>query len=260
MTADPAFSKKKIEMIPAKNLSVVWVQAQRPFKAKKAKDIADNFDEEMFGTLSVTKPNGQGIYHIIEGQHRRAAVEIKFGPDEPVPCEVLDAVDCPRAAELFDGINNRRNAVNAIATFKVRLTAQYMTEIDVDKIVRAAGFKIEYSRAEKNLTCVDALKSVYTRCGPKILKDTIDLIKSSWGTDPNAYSSAMVRGYAAFLLLHGGKANWQRTKDVMIKKYTPGRLMGAAKTHRESQGGSLAEAITALLIINYNRGSKRPLV
>ena len=71
----PAFDRKtdkNIQWIPAKNLSVVWVQAQRPFVLKNAKNIADNFDKDMFGTLAVTLPNGQGIYHVIEGQTPRS--------------------------------------------------------------------------------------------------------------------------------------------------------------------------------------------
>jgi hypothetical protein len=260
MTTTPAFGKKKIEMIPAKNLSVVWIAAQRPFNPKKAKDIADNFDQDMFGTLAVTLPNGQGIYHIVEGQHRRAAVEIKFGPDEQVPCEVLDAIDPARAAELFDGINNRRNSVQPIATFKVRLTAGYMTEIDVDKIVRGLGYRIEAGRKDKCIGCVNALKEIYTRNSAKILEDTLKLIQGTWGMDPNAVSAAIVRGYAAFLVQYGGKANWQRCKDVMQKKFTPGRLTAVAKTQQQANGGSTAEAISGILKAQYNRGAKKPLV
>lgn len=52
--------------IPIKNLSVVWTQSQRPRDEKWAKEIADNFDPELYDPIIVTKPNGKGIYHIIE--------------------------------------------------------------------------------------------------------------------------------------------------------------------------------------------------
>ena len=62
---------REIKWIPCKQLSLVWAEAQRPLNESHAKSIADNFDPEMFGTIAVTKPNGAGIYHIIDGHHRQ---------------------------------------------------------------------------------------------------------------------------------------------------------------------------------------------
>src|SRR5215469_8065840 len=100
----PAFNQDKqtITWIRVKNLSVVWVQAQRPLDPKFAREIADNFDPEMFGTIAVTLPNGKGMYHIIDGNHRRAAVEHLWGSEEMVPCEIFQASDPARAARIFD--------------------------------------------------------------------------------------------------------------------------------------------------------------
>src|SRR5262245_48807406 len=132
--------KYKIEWLPIRDLSVIWVQAQRPYDAKHAEDIKANFDPDMFGTLAVTLPNGKGIYHIIDGQHRKGAVEMMWGLDEKVPCQVFQAKDPKRAAELFDQINGRRKKPSPLQIFNVRVTAGHANEVAVDKIVRKLGY------------------------------------------------------------------------------------------------------------------------
>src|SRR6516225_5950032 len=109
----------KTEWIPVKVLSVVWVNAQRPYDEKWAKQIADNFDPDKFDPIVVTQPNGQGIYHIVEGQHRRHALEMfaaktnnGIGENELAPCRVIDEVDPARAAEIWLGNNSRLQNLN----------------------------------------------------------------------------------------------------------------------------------------------------
>jgi len=249
----PAFNKEiKLEMIPVKAISVVWVQSQRPYREKFAKTIAADFDSEMFGNLIVTLPNGQGIYHAVDGQHRRAGVEIKFGPNEPVPCQVVQCTDPARAAILFDRINSGRLAVHPINTFLVRRTGKYLTECEVFKIVTGCGYRIEFGTADKQIGCVEALKYVYTRYTGKVLEDALHVISATFGTDHQAVVASFVRAYGEFLSIYGGKVNHGKLKEAIKKKFTPGTLSAAAKTHRESHGGSTVEAIISVLKAQYN--------
>lgn len=247
----------KIELIPVKQLSVVWKEAQRPYKDRDAQKIADNFDPDMFGYLWVTLPNGQGIYHIIEGQHRKAALEKLGGANELAPCRILDAIDPARAAKLFDGINSGRRAVNPISTFKVRRTAKFETEVAIDRIVRDAGYLIENSAEDKYIGCVGALKAVYVDFGPKILADVLKIIPATWGMEHAAVNASIIRGYGEFLVAFGGKVNWQRLKEQMAKRYTPGRLLGMTKTQKEAHGGTTAENMKRIILAAYNRGLAR---
>src|SRR5262249_86768 len=135
--------KQTVEWIPVKNLSVVWVQAQRPYNERWAKEIADNFDPDKFDALVVTKPNGHGIYHIIEGQHRRHALEIfsakssatGYGGNEMAPCRVVEEADPARAAEIWLGINGGRKAIPPVSEFRVAVVACREPEKTINKIV-----------------------------------------------------------------------------------------------------------------------------
>jgi hypothetical protein len=216
--------------------------------------IADNFDPDMFGVLYVTKPDGNGIYHVVEGQHRKSAVELLFGANEKVPCMVLDAIEPARAAEIFLTINGRRKNPSPVATFKVAVTAGHETEVSVDRIVRKAGYRIESHTQDKTISAVQALVAIHKQHSGKVLETTLQVIQATWGMDHNAVIAPILRGYALFLGAFGHQANLGRLKEVIAKKYTPGRLLASAKTVREAEGGTMPDTIKKMLTSNYNRG------
>jgi Family of unknown function (DUF6551) len=255
MTTAASFDKKvaKIEWIPVKQLCVIWVQAQRPLDEKRAQEIADNFDPEMFGTISVTKPNGEGIYHTIDGQTRRRAVEILYGSAERVPCEIYNVTDPARAAHMFDKINSNRRLPQMLDFFRVRVTAGDEDEVTVDKIVKANGMRVG-PKADGAVACVSAMLFVYRSFGGDTLDSTFKILQATWGKqDQHAFEAPFVRGYGEFLSEYR-KANWQRLSEKIAKRYSPGAFIGAAKMGRDVEGGSIASNIKRILLATYNRG------
>lgn len=247
---------KEIAWIPVKNISVVWQQSQRPLNEAHAQKIADNFDPEMFGTLAVTKPNGRGIYHAIDGHHRKVAVEKIWGGEEKVPCQVFDAEDPARAAELFDHINSTRKNPTPVDLFKVRVTSKSEPELAIDKIVRGRGYVVGYNRTRQDnaIACVAALKSVHQSYGGETLEKTLQMIQAIWGVeDDSATQANMVRGFGEFLS-EFRDLDWKRLREAIGLKYTPARLQAAAKMGKEMHGGSLATEIKKLMINAYNAG------
>jgi hypothetical protein len=246
--------------ISCDKLSVIWIQAQRPYRPDRAKEIADNFDPDLFDPLKVTKPNGEGIYHICDGQTRKGAVEMLWGPKETVPCYVALEGDPQRAAEIFLRTNTGRRPPNAIDKFKVGVTAQLKNEVNIDRIVRHNGYKVDAASAKDSINAVGALKFVYSVCGPKILDQTLRAIKDTWGQDRNAINGNILRGFGVFLNEFGTYITLSRFHDVTRKRWTPGNLLRDAKAGRELHGGTSTDAIRQLLMENYNKGLKgKPL-
>lgn len=251
----------EIEYIPVKNLSVVWVNAQRPYNAKWAKEIADNLDPDKFDPIVVTKPNGQGVYHIVEGQHRRHALEMYaakcnttgYGGNERAPCRVVAEANPARAAEIWLGINKGRKAIRPIAEFKVAVVAQREPELTIHKLVKKAGYRISDEASDGCIAAVAALKLVYNRHGEETLTNVLEMIKHLWGMNPHAVSSPMLRGFGIFLHEFGIHANKTRMRK-MAEKFDPWKFVEAAKVRRESTLERLDEALAELLMREYNKG------
>jgi hypothetical protein len=251
-----SFSEKdlQIQWIEAKALSVIWVEAQRPFNKNHAKKIADNYDFDRFDPVRVTLPNGKGIYHIVEGQHRHAATVMRFGDQQRIPCIVAPVQTPAEAAQLFDGVNGMRWRVDPVASYRVRLTAGEQTENAIERIIRHRGYKVGSMReGSRNINAVGALISIFHINGPKVLDDVLQVLSATWPADPRATTSSLLRGYGALLGEYGSKVNWQTLKENVSKKYTPGSLIAFAKTHQEGEGGSMTQAVKRVLVAIYNK-------
>ena len=241
----------RLEWIACKYLSVVWVQAQRRYREERAREIAANFNPELFNPIRVTLPNGNGIYHICDGQHGKGAVEMMWGPEEKVPCLVAPEGDPVRAADLFLRTNTSQKPPSKIDHFKVSVTAKRPNEVTIDRIVRRHGFRVD-STGKKIISAVSALKFVYN-CGPKVLDQTLQLLDEVWRDDPNAMGGALLRGFGVFLNEFGDYLDAKRFIHL-TQKWTPGTLVRDAKALLHTQGLKLTPAIAQLLLEHYNHG------
>jgi hypothetical protein len=256
MTDSPRrFSQReiKLEWIPVRNLAVVWAEAQRPYKEWWAKEIADAFDPEKFDPVKTMMPNGNGIHHICEGQHRVGAVRHLWGHDELVPCLVAQESDPARAADIFLDTNTNRDLVSRIQKFKVSVTAQRSEEVAINRIVQHCGYRVEGSKTQDTIAAVDALKFAY-RKGKVTLDRTLHTLRDTWGGDPSAVQSLIIKGYSIFLCEFSQDIDRTRLRDVMAKHYTPGTLLNETKMARDVLKVSSSQALVHLITKTYNRG------
>ena len=246
------------DWIPVKNLSVLWAQSQRDLNEKWVDKIIDEFDPDMFDDLVVTLPNGKGVYHIVDGQHRRAVIQKLFGDDESVPCRIIDAKDPARAAAVFDQINTSRRQPSSVERFLVRVTAGHPAEVAINKIVTGLGYKIAPYTSDHTIRGVRALMRLYNNYGGEVIKDTLMTIKATWVDDVHALDAAIVEGYGILIGEHHKNITWQRLREQVSRKLSPGKLLGKAKYHKEMAGEpSVAKAVAHVLKQTYNQGLRK---
>jgi ParB-like nuclease domain len=242
--------------VAVKYLSVIWRNAQRPYQEAWAKKIADNFDTDKFDPPVITKPNGAGYYHIVEGQHRVGAVKIIFGENEQLKCRMVNAQDPARAAEIFLGISAGRKAIKPVAKFLVAVTAMREPETTINKLVAKMGYRIMASKADFCISAVSALVSVHERQGMMILQATLGVLDKSWRGDAAAFQGDIVKGYAVFINEFHTALDNKRLQDVVPKAFSPNQLLSASRLYADQHNESLLEGISEVLRSKYNRGLK----
>lgn len=243
--------------IPVKNLSVVWAAAQRELNQRRVDKMAADFDPDLFDELVVTLPNGDGIYHVVDGQHRKMMMHQLFGENEQVPCRVVNAKDPARAAIIFEKINTGRKSPSPLERFKVRVTAGSEVETEISRLVEWLGYKIEGSRQPGTIGCAATLVAVHKAYGHEVLKNTLTTIRTTWPDDVGATEAPIIEGFAKVIARHGGHMNWQRIRERTGNAYTPGRLIGHGKSDREIHGGTIADGIGRILVQTYNQGLRK---
>lgn len=238
--------------LPVGNLMVKFREAQRELNERKRDRIADNFDPYAIGRIQVARVNGH--YHIVDGQHRVAAVQKLWGDDEMVPCDVIPATSAAEAAELFLKVNDERSPVQAIDRFKIAVEAKRPEYVEVNDLIAGLGYKITTGNEDGSFAAVSAAMSVYRRYGLDVLKDALLLIQGTWGMNRDSVHTALVQGYAGLVAEQGPSIDRKRLVDRIAKEYTPARLIGAAKTAREMFRGTVPANVERVLVSTYNHG------
>jgi hypothetical protein len=240
--------------IAVKEISVVWAQAQRGLNEREAKRIAEQFDPDAFGTVTVTMPNGNGVYHCIDGQTRVAAVKIALGEDQAVPCNVISAADPKKAADIFSKMNGGRSKPNSMERFRVAVTAGYPVETAVANLLKQLEYHVGLGGQDGTFRAVVTACAIYRKHGFERLRDALIMLRATWGMEPTAVDSIILNGYVEFMSRYHNEFDGKRLIQKMQKEYSPSRLLGAAKGHGEIMKMSRAASVCALMLLTYNEG------
>ena len=245
-------SKTQFVHVAIKNLSVMWAQSQRPFNERWAKQIAQDFDPDKFDPPVITKPNGVGFYHIVEGQHRVNAAKIAFGESEQLLCRMVNVDEPARAAEIWLGINSGRKAIQPVQRFLVAVTAGREPETEINNLVLKLGYHISLSKADHGITAVSSLIEVHRKFGTMVLKAVLMTLDKTWQGDPAAFSGELIRGYASFINEFHSYIDHKRLFEVIAKAYTPNKLLAAGRLCSEQNIISAIEGIAETIRTKYN--------
>jgi hypothetical protein len=256
--------EKKIETqityVGIDKLSVVWAQSQRPYNEKWAKEIGAEFDPDKFDPPVITKPNGIGYYHVVEGQHRIKGAEMALGTNQLIPCRIVDAEDPARAAEIWLGINAGRKATKPVQDFLISVTANREPETEINKLVNTLGYHISQTKKDYGISAVSSLKNVHKRFGKPVLHATLLALSKTWDGDSTAFGGDLIKGYATFI--NEWKSMEPRRLIEALKNgprgvaATPYQLITAGKAYADQMQLSLSEAISEELRRRYNKNLK----
>jgi hypothetical protein len=229
--------------------------AQRDLNQARVDRLAASFDPEQLGTPTVSYRDG--VYYIIDGQHRIEALKAIGYGDQQVHCWVYRGLSETDEAEKFLRLNDTL-AVAAYPKFKVAVQAGRAEEADIDRIVRAQGLKVSLDRAGGAVSAVHTLRRVYRRGGPACLARTLRIARDAYG-DPGL-EAMVIDGVG--LLCH--RYNGELKEDQVIRALATASggvngLLGKAENLRRQTGNPKAHCVAAAAVelINRKRGGKK---
>jgi len=243
-----------LKWVPLNHMKVSPL-AQRQLNQARVDHLAINFDLEQMGTPTVNLRDGQ--YWIIDGQHRVEALrQLDFG-EYDIQAWTYEGLTEEEEAEKFLKLNDTL-IVDSYAKFKVGVNAGRHPEVEINRIVHAAGCVVSRDDIPGAIRAVGTLRRVYDRHGPAVLAQTLRTIIDAYG-DPGLtapvidglgylfgrYGSALVEADVATRLgsAHGG-VNGLTNKAEVLRRQTG-----------NSQGQCVAAAAVELL--NRGRGGKK---
>lgn len=229
-------------------------KAQRDYSAAWASEIASHLNIEGIGYPVVSYRDG--VFYIIDGQHRVQALRIfGFPPTDTIQCEVYEMLTEDQEAELFLERNNSK-AVGALDKFLKAINAGRSVEMAIDHVVRAQGLRVgRRERTSKAISAVGVLRRVVDRHGLLGLGKVLRIIRDAYGDA--GFEALVIDGLSLCLHRYDGQIDETAMTERLAK--TSGGLNGllqpAEKTHL-ALGQPRIQCVAASAASIYNREQK----
>lgn len=254
MAKQPNRKPSKIRPVPIGLMRVPpALVTQREFKPSWADYLASELDLNKLGYPIIN--HRDGIYWVLDGQHRVAALkQFGFSDKDVVECEVYEGLTDAEMADIFLGRAEVR-AISPYDKFHVACTAGHRLENDVRRTVESNGLKIGRSREDHCVGAVGTLCKVHDRFGGVVLGQAIRTIKNAYAGDPAAFDAAIIEGLGLVYNRYNGKTN---EKEMATRLASTAKnahaLIRRAEALRERTGNRKTQCVAAAIVDIYNKG------
>ncbi len=246
------FSKSKHVWLHVRDLQMHPI-IQRKFHQRRAQELADTFDPDSIGEITVSK-NDAGHF-ILDGQHRCKAVELALGLDQLVPCRLYEGLTVEQEAKLFLGLNNSK-AIRALDIFKLALVARRPVETAIKTILDAHKLRVGETYSPGMVRCPAALIAIYSHYGEATLQSALAVIGDAWGRLPDAYDGVILRAVARLLHAFSTAIDHRDLSRKLARSGGPSMMLGAARDHAKTMSITIDRAAAARMMNIYNKGRR----
>lgn len=243
----------KIRPVPISQMRIPpALVTQRQFRKSHGDRIAADLDLNKLGHPIIN--HRDGIYWVLDGQHRVYALRQNGFEKDVLDCEVYENLTDAEMADIFLGRDARR-AVNPFDKFHVACTAGYRRESDIRRSVETQGLKVSQSQEEGSVGAIAALGKVYDRSGDTVLGQVLRTIKNAYGGDSGAFDGRVIEGIGLVYNRYNGRTN---EKDMAARlaatQHGYRGLLRRAEAQRLRTGNQKAQCVAATVVDIYNKG------
>lgn len=236
---------------------------QRKFSPSWARSIAKNFDVDLFDKPLVA-PLANGKYAVIDGQHRIAALRIRFSgkPVTFVADVDPDATAEARQAKRFSGRNHYVRKTGTGDHLRALIVEGDRDAIAFRDILDEAGYTIKWGGGKTRPGTIPPAvwKSVIAKCPStwrRDLADALDVCNRAYGTTDFPLDTDFVVGLALFLRTYRDDPMLDRERFIgKLSEHVPRSLFTKAQTLKAlGEAGSNVYGMRKVLVSTYNHGA-----
>lgn len=236
--------------------------AQRAFNRQHANNISKNFNINLMQPLTVSYRDG--VYYILDGQHRKYAAEKHNGGPVLLECKVYYGLTNKEEVEIFKGLNVGVKIPRIEDVMHVDYRNDESYAIDIANTCKEFGFECSFGemyrdrnvKYGKRIAASHALKVAYEKLGSVGFRDMIEVIAKAWGCDPDSVRADMLKGFTLF---------WEKYSDVVdkeslilrLKKESPATI---ARVSYVGKSANASRAFAILCIYNAGRAASRQIL
>lgn len=187
----------QLRWIAVEELSVD-MEYQRYNNPERAAFIARELDPEVLGIL-IGSERYDGTVWLLDGQHRRDGVRIRYGPRAQVLVYVMSNLSLTEEASIFWKSNKFRLQPTATDTFRARLRAGEEVATNIKRITDENGITIRLSPGSLGTRDVFAFATLEALYKNGTLDMVLQIVKAAWPDEKGAYKAKHMNGIDRFL-------------------------------------------------------------
>lgn len=230
---------------------------QRPVQEADVMRIVNNFNPLMLDDIIVSFRDG--MYYIVDGQHRTSALKRIHHGDCMVWCKVLSNLSYTEEAELYNRFNSSRKKLNYNDTVRAHVEAKDNPELnDIKHIVENAGFILNTAKGggrTGQISCLKASVNAYRLLGRNDFEWMLLIISRLWGGQKNNTHQNIISGLSLFLNVYRELID-EATFIKRLEHTTPQQIIDAAKSDHSTRNADIRLAKQFLVQYNGNRKSR----
>lgn len=261
MNDQESISKYKFteETLPLSRLEVD-PRVQRPLNPAKVQNFVSSFNPAGMGVISVSRRNPVTEI-IIDGQHRAEAARRVTDNAGEALCHVYEGLTLEQEAELFLLLNNTTKP-RLIDKHRVQVTAGVPMAVEIDKLTREYGWKVDPQAGPASITAIGSLQRIWrlseqVQADPHLITMTLMVINRAWGVQENAARGVVMEGLAALFAEYGARVD----TDILIRRLKdyaggPEGLHDHAQTYSKLERTTVPMAVARLAVQEYNVGRR----
>lgn len=256
-TTDPTTTY--IDAVPVSDMFVDH-SYQRELDLPRARRMAETWERPLVGVIEVSDrgEDHQPRYAVVDGQHRYAAAKLR-DPAASLVANVHVGLSPRDEAHLFYEIDRKRTRLTTWDRWNARRGAGDPTVLAIHDIASSLGLDIENTPTNGNIRCVSTCEKIVQLGGPKLLRETLELVVEVWGVEAEAFDAPLLHGTAYVLFHFGSDLDKQRLADAMID-CSPRTFKAKAIALREFERGTMPKLAALVVISTYNRTKGPKLV
>jgi hypothetical protein len=237
-----------VEQIPANRLKVP-TKIQRRLDVKRVEKMLEEFDLDAVGALTVSRRGGDLL--VVDGQHRAEALRKSGNGSTPVQCIVYDGLTEQDEAKLFRLANNTKR-LGPIDLFKARVIEGDTTACDIDKILKARGWRVGFGGDGGSFGAIAAFERIY-QVDRSVAVNTINVLTAAFGMTPAGVNGAIITGVGNVIAHYGEQLNIN-SLATRLGRIDPVELRASAQTLSRSRVRrvSISSALSGLVVEEYN--------
>lgn len=231
----------------------------RALNQSHVKEIANNFDERLFGKLIICDVSLENLdykYEILDGNHRINAMKLQHGEDIEIAVEPLEYMKLQSRADLYHKFNIQRKRLSSVDEFKASVVAGHKESNEIYKTCKSLGVNIKGIDLEA-YPYVNAITDIRALHREGCLEKVLDILINAYKDSESAYrdrslNREMLRAIKAIVKTYGKSVNYKRLISK-LSEIPPKQLIPEIKFQAEHDGVHGATKIVDI----YNKKAKK---